>query len=121
MYIQETFRGKGLGVQDTGGSQSLPVTLTPSTQMVCLKIKIHEIHEIHKIYEIHMPKYRNPPTMYEIHRLKIEIHKGHESTQKRRWLNIEIHEIHKLYEIHIGKAVNKPTGNSYSINIMYIQ
>ena len=43
---------------------------------VCLKI------EIHKIYEIHMPKYRNPPTMYEIHCLKIEIHKVHEIHSK---------------------------------------
>ena len=43
---------------------------------VCLKI------EIHKIYEIHMPKYRNPPTKYEIHCLKIEIHKGHEIHSK---------------------------------------
>jgi len=46
---------------------------------VCLKI---EIHEIHKIYEIHMPKYRNPPTKYEIHCLKIEIHKSHEIHSK---------------------------------------
>jgi len=46
---------------------------------VCLKI---EIHEIHKIYEIHMPKYRNPPTMYEIHCLKIEIHKINEIHSK---------------------------------------
>jgi len=45
---------------------------------VCLKIEIHELHEIHKIYKIHMPKYRNPPTMYEIHCPKIEIHKFHE-------------------------------------------
>jgi len=51
-----------------------------------------------------MPKYRNPPTKYEIHCLKIEIH-----------------EIHKLYEIHIDKAVNKPTGSCYSIDIMHIQ
>ena len=43
---------------------------------VCLKI------EIHKIYEIHMPKYRNPPTMYEIHCLKIKIHKVHEIHSK---------------------------------------
>ena len=49
---------------------------------VCLKIEIHEIHEIHKIYEIHMPKYRNLPTMYEIHCLKIEIHKVHEIHSK---------------------------------------
>jgi len=46
---------------------------------VCLKIEIHEIHEI---YEIHMPKYRNPPTMYKIHCLKIEIHKVHEIHSK---------------------------------------
>ena len=53
--------------------------------LVCLKIEIHEIHEIHKIQkidEIHMPKYRNPPTMYEIHCLKIEIHKVHEIHSK---------------------------------------
>jgi len=25
-----------------------------------------------------MPKYQNPPTNYEIHGLKIEVHKGHE-------------------------------------------
>ena len=84
-------------------------------QTVCLKIEIHEIHEIHKIYEIHMPKYRNSPTMYEIHSLKIDIHKGHEIHSKATLANIEIHEIHKLYEIHIGKVVNKPTGNCYSI------
>jgi len=35
---------------------------------------------MHKIYEIHMPKDRNPPTKYEIHCLKIEIHKGHTRT-----------------------------------------
>ena len=29
-----------------------------------------------------MPKYRNPPTKYEIHCLKIEIHKGHEIHSK---------------------------------------
>jgi len=40
---------------------------------VCLKIEIHEIH---------MPKYQNPPTMYEIHCLKIEIHKVHEIHSK---------------------------------------
>jgi len=70
-----------------------------------------------------MPKYQNPPTMYEIHCLKIEIHKVHKIhlKEKRRWLNIEIHEIHKQYEIHIGKTINKPTSNYYSINIMYIQ
>ena len=34
------------------------------------------------MYEIHMPKYRNPPTMYEIHCLKIEIHKVHEIHSK---------------------------------------
>jgi len=48
-------------------------------QSVCLKI---EIHEIHKIHEIHMLKYRNPPTMYEIHCLKIKIHKVHEIHSK---------------------------------------
>ena len=41
-------------------------------EWVCLKI------EIHKIYEIQLPKYRNPPTKYEIHCLKVEIHKVHE-------------------------------------------
>ena len=40
---------------------------------VCLKIEIHEIH---------MPKYRNPPTKYEIHCLEIEIHKGHKIHSK---------------------------------------
>ena len=88
------------------------------TKPVCLKIKIHEIQEIHKI---HMPKYRNPPTKYEIHCLKIEIHKGHEMHSKATLAKYQIHEIHKLYEIHIGKAVNKRTGNCYSIDITYIQ
>ena len=59
--------------------------------------------------------------MYEIHCLKIEIHKVHEIHSKSTLAkSIEIHEIHKLYEIHIGKAVNRPTGNCYSIDIMYI-
>jgi len=43
-------------------------------QSTSLKI---EIHEIHKIFEIHLPKYRNPSTKYEIHCLKIEIHEIH--------------------------------------------
>ena len=73
-------RNIGLGV----GLDSRPnkLRVRRRTCSVCLKIEIHEIHEIHKIYEIHMPKYRNSPTMYEIHCLKIEIHKGHEIHSK---------------------------------------
>jgi len=34
---------------------------------VRLKIEIHEIHEIHLMCEIHMPKYRNPIQVCDIH------------------------------------------------------
>ena len=49
-------------------------------QWVRLKVEIHEIYEIREIHlvcEIHLPKYRNPLHVYEIHCLKVEIHEIH--------------------------------------------
>ena len=68
-----------------------------------------------------LPKYRNPPTMYEIHCLKIEIHKVHKIHSKATLAKYWNPQNPQTVRIHIGKAVNKPTGNCYSTDIMYIQ
>ena len=44
---------------------------------VRLKVEIHEIRKIHLVCEIHLPKYRNPLHVYEIHCLKVEIQEIH--------------------------------------------
>ena len=49
----------------------------PCSKPVRLKI---EIHKIHLICEIHIPKYRNPLQLSEIHCLKVEIHEIHVQT-----------------------------------------
>jgi len=48
----------------------------------------HEIHEIHKLYEIQLPQ--NPPTKYEIHCLKIEIHKIHKNSSGDEIANVNV-------------------------------
>jgi len=58
------------------------VFVLPLVGVVCrvpVRLKI-EVHEIHLICEIHIPKYRNPLQLSEIHCLKVDIHEIHVQT-----------------------------------------
>jgi len=68
-----------------------------------------EILEIHLICEIHIPKYRNPLQVSEIHCLKIEMHEIHFKTGNAE-IEIEV-SIHVCF--YIGWLYTRLDGTYY--------